>query len=429
MTQTTKEARPEPRAQGRTPLRAPKTVSGRGVRRDADDDLGGRTDAGRGAPAQTIEPLRPERGRDGAGAAGEEPAATVAPPGLKGLVVADTRVGAVRGAEGFYHYRGQDAAALAEAEPFEAVAHLLLEGRMPKTAEERDRFGAALGAARARAFGRLGATRTLRGSLAEVLDDVPTLDQTPALRRAAVLEAVGALPVLVAALHRRAVGRPPVAPDPALGHAEDFLRMVHGRPPSAAQAEALGTYLALTLDHGMNASTFTVRVITSTGASVSAAMLGGLAALSGPLHGGAPGRVLEMLEAIGGPEDAPAWAEARLAEGAKLMGFGHAVYRAEDPRSRTLARVARRFEDPLVARAAAIEEALLATLRAHKPGAAIVTNVEYWAGVVLHLSGLPRALFTPTFAVSRAFGWGAHLLEEAERGKILRPSARYVGSA
>ena len=202
-------------------------------------------------------------------------------------------------------------------------------------------------------------------------------------------------------------------------------RPVRYRPPELIRA--VETYLLLTIDHGFNASTFTTRVVTSTGAGVGSALSAAVGALSGPLHGGAPSRVLDMLTDIGEPADTERWAEARLAAGDKIMGFGHAVYRADDPRSDLLKEVAVDLGGDLVDRAVEIEHRMLAVLRAWKPGAVIVTNVEYYAAIVLHLAGLPQEMFTPTFTTSRVVGWVAHLLEQAADNKIMRPKARYVG--
>lgn len=341
----------------------------------------------------------------------------IAPPGLKGWVVTDTAIGQVCGGEGRYEYRGRDAAALSREASFAEVAGLVLTGELvPLELDE----------ARVRAFARLSTATSFRGLLADVLDDAPLMDLDPGERASRALEGVAAFPVVVAALHRRARGLDPIAPSPASSHPADYLRMITGAAPSDAQARALGVYLASTIDHGMNASTFTARVIASTGASMGAVLVGAQAALSGPLHGGAPGRVLDMLEAIGEPENTESFVRAALERGEKIMGFGHAVYRADDPRSRVLKAEAERLGGSLVERAREIEERALRVLRAHKPHAVIVTNVEYWAALVLHLCGLPRELFTPTFAVSRCVGWAAHALEETAKGKIMRPSARYV---
>jgi len=182
-----------------------------------------------------------------------------------------------------------------------------------------------------------------------------------------------------------------------------------------------------TLDHGFNASTFTSRVVASTGADMAGSLVAAVGALTGPLHGGAPSRAMEMIDEIGSPARAGPWTRSRLEEGHKIMGFGHAVYRAADPRGVVLRAAAESLGGDLVSSAAAIEEEILRVLAEWRPGNRIVTNVEYWAGVVLELAGLPRDMFTPTFAVSRTIGWSAHVLEQAEAGKILRPSARYVG--
>ena len=365
------------------------------------------------------------------------PPGNVAPPGLKGLIVADTAVGTVRGEEGWYHYRGHDATVLARQHSFDAVAHLLLEGSLPDPATEAA-FRAELGQARsltpdaAELVATLAATdlppmSILRSVLGLVVDARPTLDLTPGERRDAVLRAIGVTPTVMGAISRIRSGAEPLAPDPALSHAADYLRMTLGRTPRPEQARAVEIYLSLTADHGFNASTFTARVITSTGADVAGAMSGALAALSGPLHGGAPSRVLDMLDAIGDPDNAEAWIAAELAAGGKIMGFGHAVYRADDPRSETLRATALELGGDLVERAIAIESRLLSALRAWRPNAVIVTNVEYYAAVVLHLAGLPQEAFTPTFTTSRIVGWGAHLLEQAADNKIIRPSARYIG--
>ncbi len=365
------------------------------------------------------------------------PPPNVAPPGLKGLIVADTAVGTVRGEEGWYHYRGHDATVLARQHSFDAVAHLLLEGSLPDPATEAA-FRAELGEARsltsdaAELVATLAATELppmsiLRSVLGLVVDARPTLDLTPGERRDAVLRAIGVTPTVMGAISRIRSGAEPLAPDPALSHGADYLRMTLGRTPRPEQARAVEIYLSLTADHGFNASTFTARVITSTGADVAGAMSGALAALSGPLHGGAPSRVLDMLDAIGDAENAEAWIAAELAAGGKIMGFGHAVYRADDPRSETLRATAVELGGDLVERAIAIESRLLAALRAWRPSAVIATNVEYYAAVVLHLAGLPQEAFTPTFTTSRIVGWGAHLLEQAADNKIIRPSARYIG--
>jgi citrate synthase len=197
--------------------------------------------------------------------------------------------------------------------------------------------------------------------------------------------------------------------------------------PDVDAARAVEQYLVATVDHGFNASTFTGRVVASTGADMAGSLVAAVGALTGPLHGGAPSRCIQMIDEIESPGRAADWVRSALEAGDKIMGFGHAVYRAEDPRGVVLREAAERLGGELVARAAAIEAEILAVLAAWKPDQRIVTNVEYWASVVLELAGLPRAMFTPTFSVSRSIGWSAHVIEQHGVGKIVRPSARYVG--
>ncbi len=361
----------------------------------------------------------------------------IAPPGLKGLVVADTTIGSVRGDEGFYHYREHDAVEIARHQTFEGAAHLLIDGSLPSATEESALRAELAGARRVDpklfevlapfAGAELSPTAGLRAALALSVDDTPTIDLSPSQRRTIALGAAGSVPTILAGLYRMSNGEAPLTADPGLGHAADFVRLVTGATPNPRTARAVETYLLLTADHGFNASTFTTRVITSTGAGVGGILSGAIGALSGPLHGGAPSRVLDMLEAIGDPSNTERWVKAELNAGNKLMGFGHAVYRADDPRSVLLKEVATGMGGELVDRSIEIEDRILRLLADWKPEADIVTNVEYYAAVVLHLAGIPQEMFTPAFTTSRVVGWVAHLLEQAADNKIMRPKARYVG--
>lgn len=361
------------------------------------------------------------------------------PAGLEGVVAAETAVGDVRGAEGFYHYRGHAAPDLAERLSFEAVWYLVHHGRLPD-ARELEAFRRETGALRelpsavvealpaiARSGPPMAALRTavsLAGQAAPAWLDCDGGDRaTQALRLVALT------PVLAAAIWRTSSGHAPLPPDPALGFAADYLRMATGQVPSADAARAVEQYLILTVDHGFNASTFTARVVASTGADLTAAAVAGLAALSGPLHGGAPSRVVDMLRDIGTVERARPWVEARLAAGHRIMGFGHRVYRTEDPRSVVLKATARRLGGPMVDLAIAVEGLVLDLLDTKYPERRLRTNVEFYAGVVLDQAGLPPALFPPTFGVSRMAGWMAHVLEQAAHNRLIRPASRYVGPA
>jgi citrate synthase len=363
-----------------------------------------------------------------------------APRGLKGLVVAETSVGDVRGQEGFYHYRQYSAPDLAATRSFEDVWWLLYEGALP-TPQERAAFAAEIARGRqlpdslvdllpAIARGSRNPMAALRTALSHFADaeGLPAMLDVDRTRiRSDVVRLCAATPVIAAALDRLARGLEPVAPDPALGTAANYLLMLNGEMPDPEHARAIEQYLILTIDHGFNASTFTARVVTSTKADVGGAMVAALSALSGPLHGGAPNRALETLDEIGTPENAEPWVRDAVVSGKRIMGFGHAVYRTADPRSVMLRGVAEKLGGPLVEFATQVEGTIERTLEELKPGRELHTNVEYYAGVVMGLCGIRPEMFSTTFAVSRVVGWGAQILEQSEDTAIIRPSARYVG--
>lgn len=361
------------------------------------------------------------------------------PAGLEGVVAADTTIGDVRGDLGFYHYRGHDAPQLARTHSLEAVWHLLHHGRLPTEAERRA-FAAETAARRAlpphvRAalptFARLGTPMAALRTAVSIAgqDAQPWLDLTPAARAQQALTLAAMVPTLVAAIWRTRQGLPAVDPDPALGLASDYLRMLTGTQPEPRAARAVEQYMLLTIDHGFNASTFAARVVASTGADLTAAAVAGIAALSGPLHGGAPSRVIEMLHEIGDVPRVRPWLEEALASGRRIMGFGHRVYRTEDPRSAVLKETARALGGPLVELAIEVERTACEILDRKYPERQLRTNVEFYAGVVLHLIGVPAEVFTPTFAASRMLGWMAHVLEQTAGNRIIRPASRYVGPA
>ncbi|MHC5261839.1 citrate synthase/methylcitrate synthase [Streptomyces sp. UC4497] len=364
------------------------------------------------------------------------------PRGLAGVVVTDTELGDVRGREGFYHYRQYSAVELAETRGFEDVWHLMLHGELPgaersvafarETAAQRglpEDVRAALPAiARAGAVsGPLAGLRTALSLFGASRGFRPVYDIDPDRRRADAVAATAVVPTMLTALHRLGEGLEPVEPREDLSYAANYLYMLTGSEPDPAHARAIEQYLISTIDHGFNASTFTGRVIASTGADVAASLVGAVGALSGPLHGGAPSRALDTLDAIGTPDRIDSWIRERVLAGERIMGFGHPVYRTEDPRSRMLRGIAERFGGPLVEFAVQVERQVEAILAELKPGRELHTNVEFYAGVVMELCGLPRAMFTPTFAAARVVGWSANILEQAEDTKIIRPAARYVG--
>ncbi|GAA3294940.1 citrate synthase/methylcitrate synthase [Streptomyces cinereospinus] len=364
------------------------------------------------------------------------------PRGLAGVVVTDTRIGDVRGLEGFYHYRQYSAVELAQTRSFEDVWHLLVHGDLPDTAGAAA-FAAWTAALRplpagvaaalpavAAAGGRSGPLSGLRTALSllgAARGFRPLYDIDADRRREDTLAATAAVPTVLTALHRLGRGLDPVPPREDLPYAANYLYMLTGEEPDPRRARAVEQYLISTIDHGFNASTFTARVIASTGADVAACLVGAVGALSGPLHGGAPSRALDTLDAIGTVDRIDSWIRERVLAGDRIMGFGHPVYRTEDPRSRMLRGIARQFGGPLVDFAVEVERRVEAILAELKPGRALHTNVEFYAGVVMELCGLPREMFTPTFAAARAVGWSANILEQSEDSKIIRPAARYVG--
>jgi citrate synthase len=365
-----------------------------------------------------------------------------APRGLAGVVVTDTEIGDVRGLEGFYHYRQYSAVELAQTRGFEDVWHLLVHGELPD-AGQRAAFAAETAALRrlpdevcaalpaiAAASGRSGPLAGLRTALSllgAARGFRPVYDIGPADRRRDTLVAAAAVPTLLTALHRLGRGLQPVEPRDDLSCAANYLYMLTGSEPDPKRARAIEQYLISTIDHGFNASTFTARVIASTGADVAACLVGAVGALSGPLHGGAPSRALDTLDAMGTPDRVDPWIRERVLAGDRIMGFGHPVYRTEDPRSRMLRELALSFGGPRVEFAVEVERHVESILAELKPGRELHTNVEFYAGVVMELCGLPREMFTPTFAAARVVGWSANILEQAEDSKIIRPAARYVG--
>jgi citrate synthase len=347
--------------------------------------------------------------------------------GLEGVVAADTAISHVDGEAGRLVIAGYDAEALAASAGFEeAAARVLTAGGAPCDGAT---VRAALGRARLAAWEllpRLGdalaagdGMDALRASLAHLRstgDDA--LDASAA---------VGAAPVFVAAWGRARRGEAPVAPSADLGHAADYLRMSLGVVPSEATARALEAYLVTVIDHGMNASTFTARVVTSTASDLVSAVVAAVGALKGPLHGGAPGPVLDMLDAIGEPAGAEAWLLGELAAGRRIMGMGHRIYRVRDPRAAVLETAVRPLASPRLALARAVEAAAAKILRERKPDRPLAANVEFFTAVLLDAVGLPREQFAPTFAVGRVAGWCAHVVEQRRVGRLIRPASRYVG--
>lgn len=347
--------------------------------------------------------------------------------GLDGVTAALTALSHVDGEGGELIIAGSRVAALASETDFEGVAARLLAAARGEATGD---LQAALGAARVRAFARLDKILPAAEGLplgAGFRVAVAAIDREDGM--ADELTLLGAMPVLAAALVRRAAGQAPVAPDATLGQAADLLRMLRGQAASATEAAALDAYLVTVSDHGMNASTFAARVVASTQADLFMAVTAAYCALSGPLHGGAPGPVLDMLDAIGVAENIAPWIDAALARGDRLMGFGHRIYKVRDPRADVLKRAMGTLGSISadLGLAAEVETYAREALARAKPGRRLDTNVEFYTAILLGALNIPREAFTPIFAVGRTAGWIAHALEQQRTGRLLRPASVYTG--
>lgn len=349
--------------------------------------------------------------------------------GLEGVVVAETSLCHIDGGAGRLVVRGELIENLAGKIAFEDMCHLLWEGEFPDK-KQHEQMVERLGLSRAASFQRLAslgdaldtadAMDGLRASLAHISVDA---DDFPAV--------VGAVSVFSAAWWRRAQGEDPVPPDPKLPHGTDYLRAITGRVPQADAAQALDTYLVTVAEHGMNASTFAARIVASTRSDAVSAVVAAIGALKGPLHGGAPGPVADMLDAISQPQRARSWLESELAAGRRIMGMGHRMYRTRDPRAAiledTVEDLSASSSSERLELARVVEAEARSLLQARHPDRVIDTNVEFYTALLLEVLGIPRPLFSPTFAVARVAGWLSHVAEEWEIGRLIRPTSRYIG--
>jgi citrate synthase len=355
--------------------------------------------------------------------------ARTSPPGLEGVLAGETAISLVDGATGRLLYRGYRIADLVERGTFARVAELLWTGSWPRHA-----FLApgpvpipVLVALRdlPRDAHPMDALRTALSvySANHVMEWPPSIEQARLLTTFA--------PSALAAFARIRDGEEPIHPDPSLPLAAGFLQQLTGHEPDRATARALDAYFIVAAEHGFNASTFAARVIASTRSDMGSAVCGAIGALKGPLHGGAPAEVVSQLAEIGAPERAEPWVRDMIARGDRIMGFGHRVYRAYDPRAAALRQVAESMERPpdWLALAIDVEDVVLRVLAEAKPDRVLATNVEYYAAAVLMGIGLEPDFFPATFALARMAGWTAHVLEQASANRLIRPDVRYVGPA
>ena len=355
--------------------------------------------------------------------------------GLRNVVAGESALSSIDGQRGVLAYRGIDIHELAEHSSFEEVVFLLHRGVLPtrpQLAEIRD----ALARERALPAGVLAlmrglprhthpmtALRTAVSALGAFDPDAEDHGEAARARKAVRLTAQMA--TAVAAVDRLRRGQEPVAPDPALPHAANFLYMMKGAPPSPSAARATDVALVLHADHEFNASTFAARVAASTLADIHGAVTAALATLKGPLHGGANEAVMQMLEAVAEPARADAWVRDAFAQKKKIMGFGHAVYRTEDPRATHLRRLSRSIgEEKGERRWYDLSEKVEAVVRQQK---GLYTNVDFYSASLYRALGIPTDLFTPVFAVSRVAGWTAHILEQISNNRLIRPESEYTG--
>ncbi len=347
------------------------------------------------------------------------------PIGLDGVPAAVTALSLVDGTRGRLVIAGQRVEMLAGHVSYEETAARLWRIADPTTQP------ADLGAWRQSAFEqarRICPSLTALAPIDGLRAAIAALDVADGPEAAAAITA--AVPVLCLTLEALRAGRRPLAPDPSRSHAADILRMLHGHTPSDEEARALDTYLVTVSDHGMNASTFACRVVIATRASMVSAVTAAYGALSGPLHGGAPGPVLDMLDDIGGRQNIAPWIAAALSGGDRLMGFGHRIYRTRDPRADVLKEALESLapDTPRLSFALEVEAQARAQLAIRHPERRLDTNVEFYTALLLDALGIPRALFTPVFAMGRVAGWTAHALEHhARRGRLIRPDAVYDG--
>src|SRR5690348_1232474 len=347
--------------------------------------------------------------------------------GLAGLVAAETVLSHSDGARGILWVRGHRLADLAANFGYDGAVGLLWEG-FAGDGLSRDAMRARLAEGRAKAFARLGEwldraadrppVEGVRLALASLPDD------------SAPPDILATLPVAIAALLRRRQGTEPLAPDPAQDTADDLLRMTQGKPVAPALGAALDSYFCAVIENGLNTSAYTARIIASSRASLVSAALGAYCAFTGPLHGGAPGPTLDMLDEAGASGDIAAWIEGKLAAGERLMGFGHRVFRHGDPRAEELRKALRRLHPGAgrLAFAAEVERhvgKVFARLKKGRP--ALKPNVEINAALLLDAVGIPRDAFTPVFAVGRCAGWLAHAMEQQKTGRLIRPTSAYIG--
>ncbi|EIT86982.1 citrate synthase I [Fictibacillus macauensis ZFHKF-1] len=356
--------------------------------------------------------------------------------GLKGVIAVETTIGHVDGEQGLLLYRGQPVETLTGTYSFEEVAFFLWYGHFPSPTE-KETFTCALKQARSippylqnvlqalpLETDQMSVVRTAISALG-----LPAYSFKPTIEEAITL--TGIMPSIIAWWHRRQAGQPYLPARSDLDHVENYLYMLTGETHSHASVRALENYMILTMEHGMNASTFAARVTVSSESDLVSSITSALGTMKGPLHGGAPSGVIALLDEIAASDgDCTRVLTKKLQQGERLMGFGHRVYKTKDPRAQALKAqlLQTAGDDPWLDLALQTETTAIELLQAYKPGRSLYTNVEFYAAAIMKAIGLAPSLFTPTFSASRVVGWSAHVLEQAADNTIFRPDAAYVGS-
>lgn len=354
--------------------------------------------------------------------------------GLENIAIANSAISYANGDKGELIYRGYWAGELALEKSYEEVLHLILCGALPDAAQLAQLHGKlaqlrVLDEPSKKLIAALPAHASDMAALRAVLScqSMPGADWPPTLDQALAIFAIA--PTVIAHRYRLSLNLEPIAPLTGLAHIENYLYMLSGKVPDPDFGRALSAYLILCIDHDTNASTFAARVVASTQADIVSAVCAAIGALIGPLHGGAPSQVDDLLDEIGSADQARRVIGAKLARGERLMGFGHRVYKTWDPRAAALKKVATSLHgrDALLDLSLAVEKIAVELLEQYKPGRNLYPNVEFWAAAVLRAVGVPKALYTPTFCCTRIAGWCAHVLEQAQDNRLIRPKAVYVG--
>lgn len=353
--------------------------------------------------------------------------------GLEGVAVAETNITCIEGDKGRLIYRGELIEEIVKHHTFEEVVYLLWNGQYPdaaalqqfkKTLSQHREIPSYIKDIIKKLPQNLNVMSVLRTAISALTVSgpawPPTADQA--------IEILAKAPTIIAFYRSCQNGSPEVLPDASMDHVENYLYMLYGKKPEVSHVRALEAYLILSSDHDMNASTFTARVITSTQSDIISAVVGAIGALKGPLHGGAPSEVDNMLDDIGSEENVEPWLRAHIEKGDKIMGFGHRVYKTYDPRGAALKEIVKQFsaENRLFKLSLLVEKTAIELLNEYKPGRKLYPNVEFWAAGVLRTI-LPVELYTPTFCVSRIAGWCAQVMEQAAHNRIIRPSSIYTG--